>query len=87
LQLADDAEFTKNVRTIFNNDQDDSSKLGAGTDREFFEPTRQLINAKGPRSSVCAVLLQGSTESALNEYTEIEVYGRPASDHQICDAL
>src|SRR5256885_485623 len=37
VQFADDAAFTQNVRTIFNNDQDNSSKLGAGTDREFFE--------------------------------------------------
>jgi hypothetical protein len=79
VRVADDAEFTKNVRTIFNNDQDDSSKLGAGTDREFFETNEgKLINAKGEKAQFVRFYSKGSTESALNEYTEIEVYGRPA---------
>jgi hypothetical protein len=79
VRIADDVEFSKNVRTIFNNDQDDSSKLGAGTDREFFETNEgKLINAKGEKAQFIRFYSKGSTESALNEYTEIEVYGRPA---------
>jgi len=79
VQLADDAAFTQNVRTIFNNDQDNSSKLGPGTDREFFETNEgKLINAKGEKAQFIRFYSKGSTESALNEYTEIEVYGRPA---------
>src|ERR1043165_256196 len=79
VQIADDAEFTKNARIIFNNDQDNSSKLGAGTDREFFETNEgKLINAKGEKAQFIRFYSKGSTESALNEYTEIEVYGRPA---------
>jgi len=79
VQLADDAAFTQNVRTIFNNDQDNSSKLGVGADREFFETNEgKLINAKGEKAQFIRFYSKGSTESALNEYTEIEVYGRPA---------
>jgi hypothetical protein len=79
VRIADDAEFTKNARIIFNNDQDDTSKLGAGTDREFFETNEgKLINAKGEKAQFVRFYSKGSTESALNEYTEIEVYGRPA---------
>ncbi len=79
VQLADDAAFTQNVRTIFNNDQDNSSKLGPGADREFFETNEgKLINAKGEKAQFIRFYSKGSTESALNEYTEIEVYGRPA---------
>src|SRR5215468_1167002 len=79
VRVADDAEFTKNVRTIFNNEQDDSSKLGVGTDREFFETNEgKLINAKGEKAQFIRFYSKGSTESALNEYTEVEVYGRPA---------
>src|SRR6266481_8035950 len=79
VQVADDAEFTKNMRIIFNNDQDNSSKLGVGTDREFFETNEgKLINAKGEKAQFIRFYSKGSTESALNEYTEIEVYGRPA---------
>ena len=79
VQLADDADFKQNVRTVFNNDQDNSSALGAGTDREYFESNQgRLIDAKGAKARYVRTYSKGSTESALNEYTEIEVYGRPA---------
>jgi hypothetical protein len=79
VQVADDADFIENVRTVFNNDQDNTSGLGVGTDREYFE-TREgkLINAKGLKARYVRFHSKGSTESALNEYTELEVYGRPA---------
>jgi hypothetical protein len=77
VQIADDAGFTKNARIIFNNDQDNSSKLGIGTDREYFETHQgKLIDAKGAKAQFIRFCTRGSTEGALNEYTEIEVYGR-----------
>jgi hypothetical protein len=79
VQAADNADFTQNVRTIFNNDQDNSSGLGVGTDREYFETHEgKLIDTKGIKAQYLRFYSKGSTESALNEYTEIEVYGRPA---------
>ncbi len=79
VQVADDADFIENVRTVFNNDQDNTSGLGVGTDREFFETHEgKLIDAKGIKARFIRFYSKGSTESALNEYTEIEVYGRPA---------
>jgi hypothetical protein len=79
VQVADDADFIENVRTLFNNDQDNSSGLGVGTDREFFETFEgKLINAKGAKARYVRTYSKGSSESALNEYTEVEVYGRPA---------
>ncbi len=79
VRVADDADSIENVRTLFNNDQDNTSGLGVGTDREYFE-TREgkLINAKGVKARYIRFYSKGSTESALNEYTELEVYGRPA---------
>jgi hypothetical protein len=80
VQLSDDPDFLKDVRTLYNNDQDNSSGLGVGTDREYFETFEgRLINAKGAKGRYLRFYSKGSTESALNEYTEIEVYGRPAS--------
>jgi hypothetical protein len=38
----------------------------------------KLINAKGVKARFIRFYSKGSTESALNEYTELEVYGRPA---------
>lgn len=79
VQVADDPDFIENVRTIFNNDQDNSSGLGVGTDREYFETFEgKLINAKGAKARYIRFYTKGSTASALNEYTELEVYGRPA---------
>lgn len=79
VQLADDADFTQNVRPIFNNDQDNSSNTGVGTDREYFEDYQgKLIDAKGAKARFIRFYSKGSTESALNEYSELEVYGRPA---------
>ena len=78
-QLADDEDFTKNVQTFFNNDQENTAGMGVGTDREFFETDRgKLIPVKGLKGRYLRSYTKGSTESALNEYTEIEVYGRPA---------
>ncbi len=79
VRLSDDPAFTENVRTLFNNDQDNTSGLGVGTDREYFETHEgKLINAEGKIARYVRFYSKGSTESALNEYTEVEVYGRPA---------
>jgi cytochrome c peroxidase len=79
VQVADDPDFIKQVRTVFNNDSDNSSGLGVGKDREYIESYEgKLINAKGARARYIRFYSKGSTESALNEYTEIEVYGRQA---------
>jgi hypothetical protein len=79
VQVADDPGFTQNARTLFNNDKDNSSGRGAGTDREYFETYEgKLVEAKGAVGRVVRVYSRGSTESVLNEYTEVEIYGRPA---------
>jgi hypothetical protein len=77
-QVADDAHFTQNVRTLYSNDQKDLDKLGAGTSREYFESNEgKLIEGKGTVARYVRLYSDGSTVSRLNEYTEIEVYGRP----------
>src|SRR4051812_39699137 len=37
IQIADDGDFINGVKTIFNNDQDNSAGLGVGKEREFYE--------------------------------------------------
>ena len=77
VQVADDKDFTENVRTLFNNDADNTSGLGAGTDRQYFESFQgKTIDAKGTRARYVRLYSHGSTESAMNEYTEVEIYGR-----------
>jgi hypothetical protein len=79
VQIADDEDFTKNVQTVFNNDQDNSSGLGIGTDREYYETHEgKLIPVKGVKGRYVRCYSRGSSESVMSEYTEIEVYGRSA---------
>ncbi|MBK9137664.1 MAG: hypothetical protein IPM17_02715 [Verrucomicrobia bacterium] len=79
VQVSDDPDFAEGVKTIFNNDQDNSSGLGVGTDKEYFESYEgKLIDAKGVVGRYVRLYSRGSTYSALNRYTEVEVWGVPA---------
>ena len=77
-QVADDAKFTQNVRTLFNNDFKNLEMLGVGTNREYFESHEgKLIEGKGAVARYVRLYSDGSTVARLNEYTEVEVYGKP----------
>ena len=78
VQVSDDPDFTQNVITVYNNDYDNSSGLGVGTDKEYFETYEgRLMDAKGVEGRYVRAYSRGSTYSALNRYTEIEVWGLP----------
>ena len=78
VQVADDPGFTQNVRTLFNNDDDNSSGLGAGRDQHYRETYEgKLVNAG---REVAQYVRLSSNENTLNDrshYQEVEVYGRP----------
>jgi len=77
VQLADDADFITNVRTVFNNDYDNSSGLGIGKDLEYFETYEgELIQVKGMKARYLRLYSKGSTASDLNHYTEVEIWGK-----------
>lgn len=79
VQVADDADFIENVRTIFNNDHDNSSGLGLGKDKEYWETFEgKLIDAKGVKARYIRFYSKGSTADDQNHYTEVEVFGLPA---------
>ena len=79
VQVADDAEFKKNVRTLFNNDHDNTSGLGAGKDMNYVETAEgKLVDAKGARARYVRLYSRGSNANELNHYVEVDVYGRPA---------
>ncbi len=79
VQVSDDPQFKTQVQTLFNNDADNTAGLGIGTDREYFETAEgRLIDARGVKARYVRCYSKGSTESVLNEYTEVEIYGRPA---------
>ncbi len=79
LQVSDDPEFKTGVTTLFNNDTDNSSGLGVGTDREYFERRfGRAVAAKGIKARYVRGYSKGSNQSGLNCWQEIEVYALPA---------
>ncbi|MHB8971848.1 MAG: discoidin domain-containing protein [Pirellulaceae bacterium] len=80
VQVADDAEFTKNVQTVYNSDADASSKLGVGKDRSYIETYMgRLIDAKGVTGRYVRLYSHGNTANSMNHYVEVEVFAKPAS--------
>ncbi len=79
VQLADDRDFTSNVRTIFNNDHDNTSGLGAGKQMNYVETSEgKLIDAKGAKARYVRLYSNGNNANELNHMVEVEVFGRPA---------
>lgn len=81
VQVADDADFNSNVRTLFNNDIDNSIRLGVGKDMHYTETSEgKLIDANGVKARYIRLYSNGNTANDLNHYIEVEVYGKPARD-------
>lgn len=81
VQLANDATFSQDVTTVFNNDHDNSSGLGVGENKEyiddFFGKTIAVpsIQARYIRVYSNGSYLDRGAMDLSNYYTEIEVYG------------
>ncbi len=79
VQVADDPDFLTDVRTLFNNDPDNSAGLGIGKDMNYVETHEgKLIDAKGVEARYVRLYSNGNDAVPLNHYVEVEVYGRPA---------
>jgi len=77
VQVADDPDFITNVKTLYNNDHDNSSGLGVGQDKHYVETSEgRLIDAKGVRSRYVRLYSNGNSSNDLNHYIEVEVYGK-----------
>lgn len=78
IQIADDAQFTQNVTTLFNNDIDNSAGQGKGSDKHYVETAEgKLIDAKGAQGRYVRCYSNGNNNNDLNQYIEVEVYGKP----------
>lgn len=76
-QISNDPDFIDGVVTVFNNDHDNSSKLGAGRDKEYIETNEgRPFAAKGKKGRYVRFYSNGNTSNEMNHYTEVEVYGR-----------
>ncbi|MBN2355804.1 hypothetical protein JXO59_06800 [candidate division KSB1 bacterium] len=76
VQISNDPAFKKDVKTIFNNDHDNSAKLGTGKDKNYVETAEgKLIDAGGFQGRYVRCYSNGNSNSDLNHYIEVEVYG------------
>ncbi len=81
VQLSNDPDFIKDVKTVFNNDLDNSAGLGVGTDKHYIETSEgkliDLISQGSPKARYVRFYSNGNTSNDLNHYIEVEVYGKP----------
>jgi len=79
VQVCSDQDFITGVKTVFNNDRDNSSGLGLGDGLGRIETNEgHLIDAKGVKGRYVRLYSNGNTTNDLNHYIEVEVYGKPA---------
>lgn len=77
IQVSDDPDFVKDVKTVFNNDHDNSSGLGVGKDLHYVETAEgKLIDTKGVEGRYVRCFSNGNTNNDLNHYIEVAVYGK-----------
>jgi hypothetical protein len=78
VQVSDDPAFKTGVTTVFNNDHDNSAKLGLGKDKEYIVVAEgKLFDPKGVKGRFVRLYSKGNTTNDLNHYVEVEVYGLP----------
>ncbi|MBO4287287.1 MAG: discoidin domain-containing protein [Kiritimatiellae bacterium] len=76
-QISNDKDFINGVQTVFNNDHDNTAKLGAGRDKEYIETFEgRPFACKGVKGRYVRFYSNGNTANAMNHYTEVEVYGK-----------
>jgi hypothetical protein len=77
VQVSDDPDFIMDVKTIFNNDIDNSLGLGVGQDFNYVETHEgKLIDAKGITGRYVRLHSNGNTDNEFNHYIEVGVYGK-----------
>lgn len=76
IQVSDDAEFKNGVTTIFNNDYDNSAKMGKGKDHPYVESRFGMVcDGMGAKGRYVRFYSAGSTSNEMNHYIEAEIYG------------
>jgi hypothetical protein len=79
VQVSNDPSFKSGVTTIFNNDFKGELGAGTGKDLNYVETYQgKLIDAKGANGRYVRLYSNGNTTNKLNDYIEVEVWGKPA---------
>lgn len=83
IEVANDPEFT-DARIIFNNDHDDTSGMGIGTNESWIETNHgHAIRTNGVRGRYVRLYSNGRSCDDTNQWIEVEVYGRRTSTRQV----
>ena len=78
IQVSDDPDFLQ-AQTVFNNDYDNSSGQGIGSDKGYVETSEgKLVDAAGAEGRYVRLYSNGNHMENKNHYTEVEVFGKPA---------
>ena len=78
-QVSDDPAFKTGVTTVFNNDVENKSGQGKGTDKNYVETNHgRLIDGKGTKGRYVRFYSAGNSGNEMNHYVEVQVYGTPA---------
>ena len=81
VQVSEDPDFITGVKTIYNNDHDNSAGLGIGKDKEYIEVNEgRLIDPRGVKARHVRLFSRGNTSNEMNHYVEVEVYGTPENE-------
>lgn len=79
VQISNDPEFMSGVTTIFNNDHDNSSGMGIGTDPAYIETNHgRIIDGQRTVGRYVRLYSNGNTANDMNHYVEVEVHGVPS---------
>jgi hypothetical protein len=77
VQLSDDPEFHMGVTTLFNNDHENSSGFGIGTDPAYIETNHgRILDVPGTNARYLRLYSNGNTANEMNHYIEVEAWGR-----------
>lgn len=81
VQLSSDPDFITDVKTILNNDIDNSAGLGIGKNMHYVETSEgkliDCLSQGSPKARYVRLYSNGNTSNDLNHYIEVDVYGKP----------
>ena len=77
IQVSNDPDFIEGVKTVFNNDHDNSSGLGKGADKNYIEEYYgKSFDLKGIKAKYVRFYSNGNSADKSNHYIEIQVFGK-----------
>ncbi|MBN1972816.1 MAG: hypothetical protein JW787_04210 [Sedimentisphaerales bacterium] len=77
VQVASDPDFLTDVKTIFNNDIDNSYGLGIGKNLHYIETNEgKLIEGNGVKGRYVRLHSNKNSNDDMNHYIEVSVYGK-----------